>query len=1099
MVRALLVRSREHVEQSRVPVEDDRLSIRTATPEATATAVLVESPDAVLVPVDEVDLDEISRINAAVGPTPIVALAADRDHSVLREAIAAGATDALSWDRTAGTELADRLVYTLQRRHRQHQSACNDPAEGGPPWADRQQPNTDQQGQWTPSDTESDEPPAPSAADPALMLEADSRILRAREPFERLIDRSVNAPGALTLEQFLPAAENVADEADAVLDPDRRQLDWEHLDLPVVRPDGTETRLTGSTVPAPEVSPTADSPLAVFLDVEPTETVDTPSTEIRSDAPGDTRSGSVEHERRDESVFKQLLETTQSLMIADTPDAVASSVADATTQLLSCEGAVVRFHEDGALRATATSGTLRTDGCQPTPLSVGKGAAGQAFEHGETVHSGEFSQSRGDEHGRPSETCYGGNQAVLAVPIEQYGTLDVVAPCADLKDEQHLAELLAATAATALDRTDRAQRIRKLLAKTQSLLDANTPQVVCERTLEAVRSLVGDEAIAVYLLQENDRELDPVVWSERTEQLVGELPSIQRDQEKVWEAFESGELQCYDNVTENTPGADDTGVRSEIHVPLGEHGVLFVGSPEPDLYGDVDEQLMQLLGVNVTRTLDRVQRQQELREYEAAFETVGHMVVLCDDGGEITHATEPLAEEIGEARTDLVGSCILEHFEPEDRGEIRSALRRAADAGTVTDGADAVALGDADMETIDTRLCPTTEESIPVTLEFDSLPGLGRRTVLTVHDRSELVEKQSQLARERDRFSYLFDHLPDAVVEVELDDTGPLVTNVNSAFSDIFGFDPDRVTGSSLNDIIVPEEEREAARQLDNRALNGRINTKEVERMTDTGRRQFLFRGIPYELDGQETTCGFGIYTDITEQKERQQHLQVIHRVLRHNLRNDINVVLGGLDVLEPAVEGRKAEFLEDLRSTAEGLVDMSHKAKELAAAIDLDTDDCDPINAERLVDSAVEIARDKYDDVSFETDTAGHVVQGNPDVLSSAILELVENAVEHGDADRIRIDVTADTDGVRLRVADDGPGIPEYERDVVAGGTITPLQHGSGLGLWLVRRAAKSCGGAVSFDENGPLSGGTVAIELHRTTPESDHDPSGERGAQTS
>jgi signal transduction histidine kinase len=156
-------------------------------------------------------------------------------------------------------------------------------------------------------------------------------------------------------------------------------------------------------------------------------------------------------------------------------------------------------------------------------------------------------------------------------------------------------------------------------------------------------------------------------------------------------------------------------------------------------------------------------------------------------------------------------------------------------------------------------------------------------------------------------------------------------------------------------------------------------------------------------------------------------------------------------------------------------------------------------MNVERLVDQVVEIARDRYESVTFETDTEGHVVQGNPDVLSSALLELVENAVEHGDADQIRLGVVADTGGVKLRVADDGPGIPEYEREVVTGGTITPLQHGSGLGLWLVRRAAKACGGTVSFEENGPLSGGTVAIELHRTTPESDRDPSGERGAQTS
>jgi PAS domain S-box-containing protein len=1062
MVRVLLVRPRGHVEQSGVAIDDERLSVRTAVPEATATAVLVEQPDVVGVPVDETGLDTLRRVRDEVEATPVVALATGRAHSVLCEAIEAGAADAISFESAGSEAFVDRLVYVCKR----HEAALD-----GREAASRTAPHR--------------------TAEPVAMLESDGTIVDTSAPFEAVLGRSFDSGEGRSLVDFLADESGATRDGVAALDPEQRQTDWTHLSVPVARPDGSRGQLSGALVRAHDGAVRADENHAVFAlyvgrPAASDATVSPQSSPRRGVPPT-----AVSPDGRPDATFEQLLETTEELMAARTPAAVAAALATTAASLLDCDGAVARLHDDGVLRTAATSGTAFEECSPPAALAVGEGPAGTAFERGEPVRE-EWSPAGSEDSVARSES------RVRAVPIDQHGTVSVVASRDARLDDCHLQELLAAIAATALARTDRAQRIHGLLERTESLLDAETPTAVCDRTLDAVRELIGDEAIGVYLFDDGSAALEPVVWSDRTEQLLGDPPSIPRGRGVVWDAFEDGTLRSYDDVTaEQTPLNADTSVRSEIHVPLGEHGVVIVGSPAPGVYDDVDEQLLELLGVNVARTLDRVHRQQELREYEAAFEAVGHMLVLCDEDGTITHATEPLAAEIGRSRADLVGESVLDHFDAGDGGTIQSALHRAADAGSTDASTDAVA--DDAADTLDTQLRTTADEPIPVTLEFDPLPDLGRRTLLTVHDRSELVEKQSQLARERDRFSYLFDHLPDPVVEVELGETGPLVTSANSAFGDIFGYDPDAIAGQPLNDIIVPEEERDRAQRLDERALNGHVNIREVERLTDSGRRQFLFRGIPYELDDSDEIYGFGIYTDITEQKERQQHLEVIHRVLRHNLRNDINVVLGGLDVLEPAIEGQRAEFLEDLRSTAQGLVRMSHKAKELAAAIDLGTDDCDPVDLERLVESVLDAARDRYDDVTFETELHTHVVQGNPNVLSSAVLELVENAVEHGEADRVHIDVTADTDAVRLQVADDGPGIPEYERDVVTDGTITPLQHGSGLGLWLVRRAAESCGGTVSFDEDGPLSGGTVAIELHPTTSEGDHDPSGEQGAQTS
>jgi signal transduction histidine kinase len=104
---------------------------------------------------------------------------------------------------------------------------------------------------------------------------------------------------------------------------------------------------------------------------------------------------------------------------------------------------------------------------------------------------------------------------------------------------------------------------------------------------------------------------------------------------------------------------------------------------------------------------------------------------------------------------------------------------------------------------------------------------------------------------------------------------------------------------------------------------------------------------------------------------------------------------------------------------------------------------------------------------------------------LVAAIESLVKNAVEHNPAGtpqvHLRVTETDANRWVEIHVDDDGPMIPTDERRVVTGDAeIEPLQHGSGLGLWLVKWTAERYGGEVSFTTSN-LGGNSVRIRLLR------------------
>lgn len=85
---------------------------------------------------------------------------------------------------------------------------------------------------------------------------------------------------------------------------------------------------------------------------------------------------------------------------------------------------------------------------------------------------------------------------------------------------------------------------------------------------------------------------------------------------------------------------------------------------------------------------------------------------------------------------------------------------------------------------------------------------------------------------------------------------------------------------------------------------------------------------------------------------------------------------------------------------------------------------------------------------------------------------EVASDGVEASDGIEASADVEAGE--VAVTVADDGPGVPEHEIEAIEAGRETALEHGSGLGLWIVHWAAASVGGDVSFADREPR--GTVA-----------------------
>jgi len=227
--------------------------------------------------------------------------------------------------------------------------------------------------------------------------------------------------------------------------------------------------------------------------------------------------------------------------------------------------------------------------------------------------------------------------------------------------------------------------------------------------------------------------------------------------------------------------------------------------------------------------------------------------------------------------------------------------------------------------------------------------------------------------------------------------------------------------------------------------------------------------------DGSEVTHYVGFQRDVTARKRRESLIAVLNRVLRHNLRNDMNVVGGTAEILTDHDDEEVAALAETIADTAADLTELSEKARSLEDAMATPGSVADRTVAADLEAVAAGL-RQEYPSCGVTVSAPEYLTARASPRLRLALEELGANAAEHGDGMLVRFEATDHGDAVEIRVHDAGPGLADIERHVLESGEETPLEHGQGLGLWLVNWVVTGMGGDVSTTVE---EGTTVTIRL--------------------
>lgn len=212
-------------------------------------------------------------------------------------------------------------------------------------------------------------------------------------------------------------------------------------------------------------------------------------------------------------------------------------------------------------------------------------------------------------------------------------------------------------------------------------------------------------------------------------------------------------------------------------------------------------------------------------------------------------------------------------------------------------------------------------------------------------------------------------------------------------------------------------------------------------------------------------------------QSEKLAALGRLAASIAHEVRNPLGVIRASASMVQEGFEEgtedhRACELITDEIDRLDGLIGallafakparMSLSQTELAPVIE---------RAVKLVTESRPLAVEPRIDGPAE-------LRADPDLLTQLLLGLFVNASEAG-AGRVRVRAHAEGDRVAIEIADDGPGVPEGQRETVFEPFFTTKASGTGLGLPMAARIVEAHGGRIELGDDPALGGARFTVRL--------------------
>lgn len=414
--------------------------------------------------------------------------------------------------------------------------------------------------------------------------------------------------------------------------------------------------------------------------------------------------------------------------------------------------------------------------------------------------------------------------------------------------------------------------------------------------------------------------------------------------------------------------------------------------------------------------------------------------------------------------------------------------------------------GEATREEPVAEMRKAVENDEPVSVELrnyrkDGSQFWNRVSIAPVRDGTGTVENyvgfQEDVSQRKERemdlqlFKKAVENAGHAVFITDREGT---IEYVNPKFESRSGYTREEAVGRTPRIIKSGKQDEEFYDRMWQTILSGEQWNASLINQRKNGELYHVDQTIsPIANDDGEITHFVTIESDVTNRRLRKQQVDVLNRILRHNLKNGMNVIQGRAELLRESLGDDESQtHVQAIERRADAMESLGDKAETVRSLFENEFSTETATNVTELVSDVVTTVSEEYSTASFDVDDSDPLYVRADSRLKVAVKELLDNAVVHNDQPKPEVTVTTrpsrekqSEQWIDIEIVDNGPGIPDQELETIKQGEETPLQHGTGLGLWIVYWTVSLYGGEVTFVDNSPRGTGVV-LNLPRMSADS-------------
>ncbi len=610
------------------------------------------------------------------------------------------------------------------------------------------------------------------------------------------------------------------------------------------------------------------------------------------------------------------------------------------------------------------------------------------------------------------------------------------------------------------DRKEHEQQLSALHGATRQLIDADSKAAVAKTAVEAASTLLDFTLPSVWYPSDDGSELALVANSQEHQALLEEAgtPDPAHPEESwIWDVVEEHETVVKSPIPQEELAAD-VPLQSTIVLPLGEHGVFACAAKGEVDFTERQIRVAEILARNARVALDQLDQRAALERQKAftddLLDAIEDVVYVIDPDGDLRQWNDALEQVTGYTSAEISSMNAVDFFAGKDRDAAADAVREAFETGRTR---------------VELEFVTSDGEAIPyefmanVFEDPDGQPvmaGIGR-------DRTVHVEYEQEL----ERYKELIDNVPAGIYRNTPGEAGEFV-EVNPAMVEIFDADStEELLDIPVRDLYTDPD----ARQSFSDAIleEGIVKEKEMQLETLDG-QTFWGSVTAMQFEAADETYLDGVVQDITERVEYEQRLEeqrdnldILNQMVRHDIRNDLQLIIAYAEMIEDELEGKHKEYVEIVLENAENAVGLTKTARDLAEAMLHEETDVKSVPLKRTLETQIEEIRTANEEVVVTVCDPIPSEQIYADgMLDSVFRNLLTNAVAHNDKDvpEIEIHVEEADEHVLIEIADNGPGVPDEQKEEIFGKGAKGLEsEGTGMGLYLVHTLVDSAAASPS------------------------------------